>query len=111
MKAFLGFRKRVRWGHKGSAAAIDIDHLTKTELVELTTRIFTRLKCLAGEQASQDMLQFNIGDRVTFEAPRKGSIEGTLTRYNKKTVTIKTDDGQRWNVAPFLLSKIAPPQQ
>jgi hypothetical protein len=29
-----------------------------------------------------------------------------LTRYNKKTVTVITDNGQHWNVAPGLLRKV-----
>jgi hypothetical protein len=33
---------------------------------------------------------------------------GTLTRYNKKTVTVVTDAGQNWNVAPGLLSRVNP---
>ena len=28
-----------------------------------------------------------------------------LTKYNRKTVTISTDEGQRWNVALKLLRK------
>jgi hypothetical protein len=32
-----------------------------------------------------------------------------ITRYNKKTVSIVTDDGQRWNVAPHFLECAAPP--
>jgi hypothetical protein len=32
-----------------------------------------------------------------------------LTRYNKKTVTVITDGGQHWNVAPGLLRKAASP--
>ena len=28
-----------------------------------------------------------------------------LTRYNRKTVTIVTDDGQHWNVSPTLLRR------
>jgi hypothetical protein len=31
-----------------------------------------------------------------------------LTRYNKKTVTVITDTGQRWNVSPAVLSRIKP---
>jgi hypothetical protein len=31
-----------------------------------------------------------------------------LIKYNQKTVTLITDSGQRWNVAPALLSKIKP---
>jgi hypothetical protein len=28
-----------------------------------------------------------------------------VTRYNKKTVTVITDTGQHWNIAPGLLRK------
>jgi hypothetical protein len=28
-----------------------------------------------------------------------------LTRYNRKTVTVVTDGGRRWNVAPRLLRR------
>ncbi|HSY09275.1 MAG TPA: hypothetical protein VK820_12150 [Steroidobacteraceae bacterium] len=31
-----------------------------------------------------------------------------ISRYNKKTVSIVTDDGHRWNVAPQLLQRAAP---
>jgi hypothetical protein len=31
-----------------------------------------------------------------------------LTRYNKKTVTVITDTGQRWNVSPTVLSRAKP---
>jgi hypothetical protein len=33
-----------------------------------------------------------------------------LTRYNKKTVTVVTDDGQQWNVSPSFLSKVGSPK-
>jgi hypothetical protein len=29
-----------------------------------------------------------------------------LTRYNKKTVTVITEQGQRWNVSPGALRKV-----
>jgi hypothetical protein len=32
-----------------------------------------------------------------------------LTRYNRKSVTVITDDGHQWNVAPGLLSRAAAP--
>ena len=28
-----------------------------------------------------------------------------ITRYNRKTVTVITDDGEQWNVAPRFLQK------
>jgi hypothetical protein len=33
-----------------------------------------------------------------------------LTRYNKKTVTVITDSGQQWNVAPGLLRRVNSPE-
>ncbi|HEX9021804.1 MAG TPA: hypothetical protein VF903_11145 [Nitrospirota bacterium] len=49
------------------------------------------------------MLEFKIGDRVTFKPGDPPEISGVLTKYNKKTVTVITDNGEHWNVAPGLL--------
>jgi len=54
------------------------------------------------------MLKFRIGDRVEFQYEgRRSPVVGMLTCYNKKTVTVITDSGQRWNVAPRLLRRAA----
>jgi hypothetical protein len=87
---------------------IDIDKLTEAELVDLNHRIVERLRFLHQMRAHAKMLEFKIGDRVTFQAESGGSIEGMLTRYNRKTVTVITDDGRQWNVSPALLSRVAP---
>ena len=86
---------------------IDIDKLTEAELIDLNHRIVERLRFLHQMKAHTKMLEFKIGDRVAFQA-EGGTIEGILTRYNKKTVTVITDDGRQWNVSPALLSKVAP---
>jgi hypothetical protein len=52
-----------------------------------------------------EMLEFKIGDRVAFGSDRMHTVEGMLTRYNKKTVTVIADDGRRWTVSPGLLRK------
>ena len=51
------------------------------------------------------MLDFRIGERVTFHPDGRPPLFGIVTRYNKKTVTVITDTGQHWNVAPGLLRK------
>ena len=33
-------------------------------------------------------------------------LTGILVKYNKKTVSVLTDSGERWNVSPHFLSKI-----
>lgn len=84
---------------------IDIDQLTAEDLVALNHRIVERLKFLDTMQAHRDMMAFNIGSRVSFDS-RQGRQLGTLTKFNRKTVTIITDNGQRWNISPHLLSKV-----
>ncbi len=88
---------------------IDIDQLTEAELIDLNNRIVARLRFLQQMRAHVEMLEFKIGDRVTFRPPGQGPLEGMLTRYNKKTVTVVTDDGRQWNVSPAFLSKAVPP--
>ncbi len=87
---------------------IDIDKLTEAELIDLNHRIVARLRFLNQMRAHAEMLEFKIGDRVTFRPPGQGPLEGMLTRYNKKTVTVITDTGQQWNVSPNVLSKVGP---
>ena len=85
---------------------IDIDQLTEEELVELNHRIVERLKFLESFHTHNEMMQFSPGEQVTFEPPGKGRQIGTLVKFNKKTVTVITESGQKWNVSPHLLSKI-----
>ncbi len=86
---------------------IDIDALSEAELVDLNHRIVERLRFRAQMRAHAAMLDFRIGDRVAFDPPGRPRTEGVLTRYNKKTVTVLTPDGQRWNVSPGLIRRVA----
>jgi len=84
---------------------IDIDKLTEAELVDLNNRIVARLRFLSQMRSHSQMLDFTIGERVTFHPDGHPPLVGIVTRYNRKTVTIITDGGQHWNVAPTLLRK------
>jgi uncharacterized Fe-S cluster-containing radical SAM superfamily enzyme len=88
---------------------INIDALTEAELIDLNHRIVERLRLLQQMRAHRQMLEFKIGDRVRFQADGRGWVEGMLTRYNRRSVTVITDDGHQWNVAPSLLSRAAAP--
>jgi hypothetical protein len=89
---------------------IDIDKLTEEELIDLNNRIVARLRFLNQMRAHSQMLDFRIGDRVTFQPEGRPALFGIITRYNKKTVTVITDSGQHWNVGPGLLRKVASPE-
>ena len=84
---------------------IDIDRLNEDELIDLNHRIIERLRFLSQMRAHSRMLEFKIGDRVTFHPEGHPALFGMVTRYNKKTLTVITDTGQHWNVAPGLLRK------
>lgn len=85
---------------------IDIDALSESELIDLNHRIVARLRLLTQVRAHVDMLEFRIGDKVCFDPPGQGPVEGVLTRYNKKTVTVIAGDGRQWNVSPSYLRKV-----
>ncbi len=84
---------------------IDIDKLNEDELIDLNNRIVARLRFLSHMRAHSQMLDFRIGDRVTFQPEGRPTLFGIITRYNKKTVTVITDNRQHWNVAPGFLRK------
>ena len=87
---------------------IDIDKMTESELIDLNHRIVARLRFLRQLDAHTTMLEFRIGERVTFHPDGRPAVTGMITRYNKKTVSIVTNDGHRWNVAPQFLERVEP---
>ena len=51
----------------GIMTKINIDELTEGELIDLNHRIVERLRFLSQMRAHERMLEFKIGDRVTFQ--------------------------------------------
>lgn len=85
---------------------IDLSKFSEAELIDLNNRIVERLRFLSQTRTHEQMLQFSIGERVTFHPEGHDPIVGMITRYNKKTVTVITDEGQHWNVSPRFLKKV-----
>ena len=85
---------------------LDIDGLRDPELIDLNNRIVERLRFLHQARAHSRMLEFSVGDNVSFHPEGSEPLLGVLTRYNKKTVTVITEQGQRWTVSPNLLRKV-----
>ena len=51
------------------------------------------------------MLGAHRNQRVSFEH-QGGRLLGTLVKHNRKTVRVVTDNGQRWNISPHLLTPV-----
>jgi hypothetical protein len=90
---------------------IDIDQLTEPELIELNHKIVERLKFLASARTHAEMMDFNIGETVSFSPPGRGELTGMLVKYNRKTVSVLTEDGQKWNVSSHLLERVKTPKR
>ena len=88
--------------------SINIDQLSEAELIDLNHRIVAKLRLLRQIETHSSMLEFHIGERVMFHPDGRPAVTGMITRYNKKTVSIVTDDGHQWNVAPQLLERAKP---
>ena len=84
---------------------IDIDGLSLQELMQLNHRVVERIKMLEAMQAHINMMAFDLGAKVSFDTD-EGRILGTLVKYNRKTVTVLSDDGRQWRVSPGLLSAL-----
>lgn len=65
--------------------------------------IVERLELISQARATTLMTSFTRGDRVGFQTPDGRILEGMVLRLNKKIISVATDDGHQWNVAPGLL--------
>ena len=83
---------------------INIDGLSKKELLELNRRIIARLKYLSERYTLEFSKKFRIGDVVEFRS-EESMIRGIVIRINRKTLSIKTEEGH-WNVPPQFLRKV-----
>ena len=59
---------------------IDISKLREAELIDLNNKIVERLRFLRQMRTHEQMLEFNIGERVTFQPEGRDPLIGMLTR-------------------------------
>jgi len=86
---------------------IDLTRYTERELVELNHRIVERIKALRQARCHESMIEFNVGERVSFQPECGHDVVGTIVRLNRKTVTIASADGGSWRVAPVFIKKVS----
>ena len=80
-----------------------IKRLEEDDLLFLNQLIVDRLKLISQAKSTCLMAAFTVGDLVSFQTSDGQEIQGRVLRLNKKTVSVDTGDGQRWNVPPGLL--------
>jgi hypothetical protein len=80
-----------------------MDEFTEEELRHLNRLIVERLRLMHQVKAHKAMTQFRVGQRVQFTAGTGRVVTGVLTKYNRKSVSVVTEQGESWTVAPTLL--------
>ncbi|QNP49107.1 hypothetical protein [Diaphorobacter aerolatus] len=80
-------------------------HMGEEDLLYLNRMVIERLNLLAQVKSTVQLAQFTEGDRVEFTTNQGVIKRGTIVRLNKKTASLRTDDGQDWKVSPSLLRK------
>jgi hypothetical protein len=93
------------WDH-AILACMNIEDLTYQELLDLNQKVVERLKLIDNIRTHAEMMQFSVGEKVQFSARRGERIRGVLAKYNKKTVTVVTQEGEHWNISPHVLTKV-----
>jgi hypothetical protein len=80
-----------------------IKKLGEKDLIYLNNLIIERLKVLSQIRSSKFMAEFHAGQRISFDGPDGKIKKGFIVRMHKKTVSIRTDEGENWKVAPGFL--------
>ena len=83
-----------------------LDEFTEEELLHLNRLIVERIRLMHQVKAHRAMTQFRVGQRVQFISRAGSTVTGVLTKYNRKSVSVVTEEGESWTVAPSLLRAV-----
>ena len=90
---------------------MDVENLSLEELMELHWKILKCIQKFRKMKLYEDLQKFDVGDKVSFKGKGEELLTGTVIRVNQKSLSIKTDQGTMWYVAPALATKIQLLQQ
>jgi hypothetical protein len=83
-----------------------LEQLTEEELIELNRVIVARLRLMQQIREHGHMAGLRLGQLVEFTDAAGRALRGVVARHNRKSVTVVTDNGMQWRVAPSLLRAV-----
>jgi hypothetical protein len=92
----------MQWINRSDATEA-IRKMNEDDLRFLNRLIVDRLKLISQARSTVMLANFSVGDRVCFSDSYGQDKSGIIVRLNKKTVSVDTDDGQKWKVHPGFL--------
>ena len=85
---------------------IDLARLSEEELLDLNRRIVERLRLIRSARQLVDLARFSVGMRVEFTTDDGRTLQGEITRLNRRTATVCCKPSGHWRVSPALLRPI-----
>jgi hypothetical protein len=82
-----------------------IEKMTEAELVELQNQVATRIKFFREVELKNRLSGFEVDDVVSFQPEGQPTLKGMITKFNRKTIVVVTENGQHWNLSPAVLTK------
>jgi hypothetical protein len=90
---------------------MDLTRLSEEELLDLNRRIVERLRLIRSARQLVDLARFSVGMRVEFTTDDGRTVQGEITRLNRKTVTVCCNSSGHWRVSPGLLRPVVDPHR
>jgi len=84
---------------------INIDELTEAELIDLNHRIVERLRFLSQMRSHERMIEFKIGDRVTFQPEGRPPVTGMLVAIIRRRLRSSQRTGSNGTCLPVFLHR------
>ena len=81
-------------------------HMGEEDLLYLNRLVVERLQLLAQARSTVMLAQFSVGDLVQFNTQDSQLKTAIVLKLNKKTASLRTEDGQNWKVSPSFLRKV-----
>lgn len=88
--------------------SLDLSKFTEGELIALNQEIVERLKYIRKFNALKKIVEFKLGDLVSFTPPGKKKLIGIIVRLNTQSISVITLDEVKWTVPVQAIKKIKP---
>jgi len=85
---------------------IDVDNLSLAQLIQLHDKVARRIWQLQQAAYSDKLQEFQIGEKVKFLNHEGETLLGIIIRVNKKSLTVRTDRGNKWYLHPWAVTKV-----
>jgi hypothetical protein len=89
--------------------SIDLTRLSEDELLDLNRRIIERLRLMRSARQLVELARCTVGMRVEFTTDDGRTVQGEITRLNRKTATVCCNPAADWRVSPSLLRPVTDP--